>query len=41
VGSKKILARLRRAALESLSGDKDNTFFADGVYDGVFSKLAK
>jgi serine/threonine protein kinase/cytochrome c-type biogenesis protein CcmH/NrfG len=26
---------------ESLSGDKDNTFFADGVYDGVSSKLAK
>jgi TolB-like protein/predicted Zn-dependent protease len=26
---------------ESLGGDKDNTFFADGVYDGVSSKLAK
>src|SRR5213596_2264552 len=26
---------------ESLSGDKYNTFFADGVYDGVSSKLAK
>ena len=26
---------------ESLSGDQDNTFFADGVYDGVSSKLAK
>jgi len=26
---------------ESVSGDKDNTFFADGVYDGVSSKLAK
>jgi TolB-like protein/Tfp pilus assembly protein PilF len=26
---------------ESLSGDKDNTFFADGVYDGVSTKLAK
>jgi eukaryotic-like serine/threonine-protein kinase len=26
---------------ESLSGDKDNMFFADGVYDGVSSKLAK
>ena len=26
---------------ESLSADKDNTFFADGVYDGVSSKLAK
>ncbi|PYJ11083.1 MAG: hypothetical protein DME93_10350 [Verrucomicrobia bacterium] len=26
---------------ESLSGDKDNTFFADGVYAGVSSKLAK
>jgi TolB-like protein/predicted Zn-dependent protease len=26
---------------ESLSGDRDNTFFADGVYDGVSSKLAK
>src|SRR6058998_2367792 len=26
---------------ESLSGDKDNRFFADGVYDGVSSKLAK
>jgi len=26
---------------ESLSGDKDNKFFADGVYDGVSSKLAK
>src|SRR5881296_1796551 len=26
---------------ESLSEDKDNTFFADGVYDGVSSKLAK
>src|SRR6266581_5821571 len=25
---------------ESLSGDKYNTFFADGVYDGVSSKLA-
>src|SRR5438094_7060284 len=25
---------------ESLSGDKDNTFFADGVYAGVSSKLA-
>ena len=26
---------------ESLSRDKDNTFFADGIYDGVSSKLAK
>jgi adenylate cyclase len=26
---------------ESLSADKDNTFFANGVYDGVSSKLAK
>src|ERR1051326_3650030 len=26
---------------ESLSADKDNTFFADGVYDGVCTKLAK
>src|SRR6266436_4147989 len=26
---------------ESLGKDKDNTFFADGVYDGVSSKLAK
>jgi Predicted integral membrane protein len=26
---------------ESLNGDKDNAFFADGVYDGVSSKLAK
>ncbi len=26
---------------ESLSPDKENTFFADGVYDGVSSKLAK
>src|SRR5205085_10349310 len=26
---------------ESVNGDKDNTFFADGVYDGVSSKLAK
>ena len=26
---------------ESLSADKDNAFFADGVYDGVSSKLAK
>jgi serine/threonine-protein kinase len=26
---------------ESLSADKDNTFFADGVYDGVSTKLAK
>jgi serine/threonine protein kinase/TolB-like protein/Tfp pilus assembly protein PilF len=26
---------------ESLSPDKDNAFFADGVYDGVFTKLAK
>ena len=26
---------------ESLSGDKDNTFFADAVYDGVLNKLAK
>src|SRR6266436_2029225 len=26
---------------ESLGEDKDNTFFADGVYDGVSSKLAK
>jgi serine/threonine protein kinase/tetratricopeptide (TPR) repeat protein len=26
---------------ESLTGDKDNTFFADGVYDGVSNKLAK
>jgi serine/threonine protein kinase/tetratricopeptide (TPR) repeat protein len=26
---------------ESVGGDKDNTFFADGVYDGVSSKLAK
>src|SRR4029450_3765828 len=26
---------------ESLSSDKENTFFADGVYDGVLTKLAK
>src|ERR1043166_6941783 len=26
---------------ESLSTDKENTFFADGVYDGVSTKLAK
>jgi TolB-like protein/tRNA A-37 threonylcarbamoyl transferase component Bud32/Flp pilus assembly protein TadD len=26
---------------ESLSADKENTFFADGVYDGVSTKLAK
>ena len=26
---------------ESPSGDKDNAFFADGVYDGVSSKLGK
>jgi TolB-like protein/predicted Zn-dependent protease len=26
---------------DSLSADKENTFFADGVYDGVSSKLAK
>src|SRR5262249_12872754 len=26
---------------ESLSSDKDNAFFADGVYDGVSTKLAK
>src|SRR5439155_22417954 len=26
---------------ESLSRDKDNMFFADGVYDGVSTKLAK
>jgi len=26
---------------ESLSPDKENTFFADGVYDGIFTKLAK
>src|SRR5437016_7337232 len=26
---------------ESLSPEKENTFFADGVYDGVSSKLAK
>jgi TolB-like protein len=26
---------------ESLSGDKGNTFFADGVWDGVSTKLAK
>src|SRR6476659_440523 len=26
---------------ESLSSDKENTFFADGVYDGVSSKLSK
>ena len=26
---------------ESLSSDKENTFFADGVYDGVSTKLAK
>ena len=26
---------------ENLSGDKDNAFFADGVYDGVSTKLAK
>ena len=26
---------------ESLSAETDNTFFADGVYDGVSSKLAK
>ncbi len=26
---------------ESLSSDKENSFFANGVYDGVWSKLAK
>ena len=26
---------------ESLSSDKENSFFADGVYDGVSTKLAK
>ena len=26
---------------ESLGGDQDNAFFADGVYDGVSSKLSK
>ena len=26
---------------ESLSADKENTFFADGVYDGISTKLAK
>ena len=26
---------------ESLVADKDNAFFADGVYDGVSTKLAK
>jgi serine/threonine protein kinase len=26
---------------ESVGSDKDNTFFADGVYDGVLTKLAK
>src|SRR5207247_3133331 len=26
---------------ESLSPDKENAFFADGVYDGVLTKLAK
>src|SRR5262245_32348391 len=26
---------------ESLSSDKENTFFADGVYDGVLTKLSK
>ena len=26
---------------ESLSSDKENAFFADGVYDGISSKLAK
>ena len=26
---------------ESLSPDKENAFFADGVYDGIYSKLAK
>jgi hypothetical protein len=26
---------------ESLSADKENAFFADGVYDGVSTKLAK
>jgi len=26
---------------ESLSSDKENSFFASGVYDGVRSKLAK
>lgn len=26
---------------ESLSSDKESTFFADGVYDGVLTKLAK
>ena len=26
---------------ESLSSDKENTFFADGVYDGVLTKLLK
>ena len=26
---------------ESLSSDKENAFFADGVYDGVSTKLAK
>ena len=26
---------------ESLSPDKENAFFADGVYDGISTKLAK
>ena len=26
---------------ESLSPDKENTFFADGLYDGISTKLAK
>src|SRR5262249_10494252 len=26
---------------ESLSSEKENAFFADGIYDGVLSKLAK
>jgi len=33
--------RIAVLPFESLSGDQDNTFFADGVYDGVSSKLAK
>ena len=33
--------RIAVLPFESLSGDQDNTFFADGVYDGVSGKLAK
>src|SRR5438552_8658967 len=35
------LAGIAVLPFESLSPDKENAFFADGVYDGVLTKLAK